>query len=258
MKNAYFDYLNIPVISLENLDVSWVDTLRNHGITPHKEARIWLNSIGMTPNDNLELFIERTIIGCAQQFNFWQDNPGMRSETVWEWLRSDYRYIPDNWNLYSIRTIIHNEVGKFIHENRPLYKAINRAEFWHDMNKVFNPIPGFWDPVYKKVFLVQYILTDLGICFRGWKNTGYGCIDYNLLIVFKYFGILDFPDLEWHNKIDLDAYRLKAYSICYHTCKVLNMTPSELDGYAFLGGRYLRKKTEYQVNIPKVYNETNY
>jgi hypothetical protein len=78
MKNMYFDYLGIPILPVKNIDITWVDTLQNHGITPHKEARMWLDSIGMNPYDNLELFIEKVIIGCAQQFNFWQNNPGMR------------------------------------------------------------------------------------------------------------------------------------------------------------------------------------
>ncbi len=224
-----------------------------------KGERDWEKNIGINPQQRPEEFLRKAILACSQQFNFWQDNVAKMagSSVVWDWVREEDEKYFNCLNLpcirNAVRTSIENWLSKF---SVPLLHSIQRKRFWQEFNTVSNL--GVGDIVYKKAILLKMLCDDVG--FKVWNRDswGYGCIDYNLLIVFDYFQMFQLPisGRIWA-KDDLDYYRLQTYSYCKFFVERYCMKPSDLDGLLWIVGRRIRK-INGDLIIPQVINEINY
>lgn len=228
------------------------------GIPFYSQNRNWEKFVGKKEIE--EEFIKRVIHICAQEFNFWQEDKKIRSIHPFEWGRKEKSWEELDWNLIDKRLLIKDQTEKFIQlwENN-LLDALKNPLFWKQMNSAFNLIE---DPVYKKVILVKYILEESGFnnLIYDVDNWGFGCIDYNIPLVFNFFGIIDLSKIDkgnfYFNKENFDQIRIELYQYCIYITETLNIKSSHLDEFLFIAGRKLRKQFNQQ--IPKVLDETNY
>jgi len=238
---------------------------KDFGLKIQKEPRNWVNEVGIEPLNlaNKEEFVRRVVFAASQEFNFWQSDAkaqGLNSSHPFKWIRDEVAWEDIPWNLLGTREKIRSQTEKFIWEWQPLHSAVEQQEFWIQMNSAFN-LPGKEDPVFKKPILVKMILEDMGFG-NIWKSNswGFGCIDYNILIAFDYYGLIEIdPSIQkdkYYPKDYMDSLRKEAYDICYSYVS-LGYDPSNLDLYLYLLGRKVRKKFGDEL-IPWVKNETNY
>ena len=181
-----------PALKSFYVDLSFINKIEDSfNLTLRSTPRNWSNVVGLLPPQT-ELFIERSIRGASQQFNFWQERSkerNLKSENVFEWVREKKEWNDIPWNLIKKRNIIQKQTEEFINTWRPLKLSIEQKAFWIEMNKAFN-LEGFSDPVFKKPILVKMILEDSGFISIYKKDSwGFGCIDYNIPIVLDYYNI---------------------------------------------------------------------
>lgn len=245
-----------PKVQKFKVDINFLDKIKKDFIInpPLK----WSKILGADPEKQSELFIKRAILGCSQQFNFWQDRMGnLSSSIVFQWAKGKLDWTDITWNLVDQRLEIFTKVNEFISSWQPLIQALEMKEFWEEMNWAFNP-PYLSDPVYKKPILVKYILENNGFKKNIYerKKWGWGCVDYNIPIALNHYGLINL-EKEYYEKAEFDAIRLHIYSLCYNIVQQAKISPFKLDYQLFSVGRILRKETGEHL-LPKVLNETNY
>jgi hypothetical protein len=247
---------------MEGVSLPGVEVLQNPIFDWEKVnvgVRKWDWAMGISPTQNPELFIQRAIIGCCMQFNFWQDRTEgstLSAELVWKWIRGEAPLEDVFQNLVTVREAILNQTMEYVAWWKPLVHAIRRMDFWAGLNGVYN-LAGGEDPVFKKVILAKMMLEDSGFFVAGGSEWGHACVDYNVLISLNHLGILQVPGGSWA-KSKLDRVRIAAYWVCEHLLReAKDVTASALDAVMFFAGRRLRKEFGGEL-IPQVEGETNY
>jgi hypothetical protein len=194
--------------------------------------------------------VRRAVLGSAGQFNFWERNgkiewkTGFNSDSwfcfVREYCSEGQQEIKERikntlnyYNLPDIRIKLIENTEKFLAESSDLVSCIRDPYWWEALSHVFGG-----DPLKKRETLLWMILTDLGIDAQEQKK---GCIDYNIILLFRFLGIITGFDGNIFTLYDETRLReecLKAVE--YILEKRPDLSISELDFHLWSEGRQIR------------------
>lgn len=216
----------------------------------------WKEIVFKDKEVSVDEMIEGFILGVGLQFNFRgvkKNGERWKSEDVWEWVRRGYDWkILEGINLINERKMIVEEVRRYIEKwkKKGWEKVFRSRRFWKGLNKVYNL--GRGDIVWKKCSLLNMILKKEGIMD---KYLWYGCVDYNVLRVFEYWGLIEVDEKRLDKKY-IDKLRKRSYKICKYIVKRYGVDVDELDSWLFSEGRRLG----YELKIRRICleNEINY
>lgn len=207
-------------------------------------VRDWSGLVGLKVEDNKEEFIRRVIVGCSLNFNYIEEGvEGLKSEVLWDWVKGGMkREELKKFNLVSIREGLYDRcVGwldglKFGMYGMELSYRVKFERFWNELWVVYGK-----DVVSKRVNLVRMILKESGIEIWDMDKKEI-VVDYNLLGVMKYVGLIDYEGGFKDKKKDVDKLRVKVYEVMEGLIEVCEEDESWLDGLLFWVGRKLREK----------------
>lgn len=220
-------------------------------------VRDWSEMVGVGL-DNVEEFVKRVIYGCSLNFNYVEEGvEGLKSEVLWKWVRDGYEMEGlKKFNLVEVRLKKFELCEWWIRGVMGLYKleeVIKWEWFWNDLWCVYG-----MDKVSKRINLCRMMLKDMGL--KIWDmNKEEIVVDYNLLCVFKYMGVIDYKGDFKDEKEEVDKLRVEVYRVMeglLEEVKKEGKDGSWLDGLLFMLGRELRKRD--LVNVCLYYGCVDY
>jgi len=208
-------------------------------------VRDWSWMIGVRREENEEDFISRVLMGCSLNFNYVEGGiEGLRSEVLWDWVRSGMeREELRKFNLVEKRLECYDSCKWFIfrlmfdiYSGRDLKEWIKLEVFWKELSKIYGS-----DIVDKRVNLVRMILKESG--FEIWDmDKKEIVVDYNLMGVMKYLGVVDYKGNFEDSKEEVDKIRVEVYKVMEELLEGDDKDESWWDGLLFFIGRELRKR----------------
>jgi len=208
-------------------------------------VRDWSWMVGVKV-EKVEEFIKRVVLGCSLNFNYVEGGiEGLCSEVLWSWVRKgifDIRDL-DKFNLVEKRKEMFEKcerwLWKYLWYNGEwsiLRYVVKEEWFWDELKVVYGG-----DVVSKRVNLVRMILKESGIEIWGMDRKEV-VVDYNIMCVMKYLGVIDYEGDFKDNKEYVDEVRKRVYVIVEKLIDVSGKDESWLDGLMFFIGRELRKR----------------
>jgi hypothetical protein len=226
--------------------------------------KLWHELLGTSPETKSQKIIEQAIYGSIGQFNFWEDTT-IVGEGVIAWAENRnssnwYAFIRDDrvgcWgsmaekhklNLIDKRLSFLSDAERFIKDSGDLEKCIKDPVWWNALSAVFGG-----DPLKKRETLLWITLTDLGFKVPEQKR---GCIDYNIILLFRYLGLIkgyagNIFTLYEETKIRYECLTVINYILGHSKQHKLGLTISNLDAWLWAEGRKLRRSLPREVWDP--------
>lgn len=146
---------------------------------------MWCHLLGVSDPFNEEKFLKRSIVSAGGNFNFWQKD----KKIVWPNLNSNdwFKVVRGikpitEMNMVDERMKMLDASINLINESS-LPTDLADKHWWEVLSSVYGG-----DPLKKRETLLWFMLNDLG--YKKALQPNWGCIDYNIMLYFRYNGIV--------------------------------------------------------------------
>ena len=205
-------------------------------------VRDWSGMVGIKKEEDEEEFIRRVVLGNSLNFNYLEEGiKGLSSNNLWEWVREGM-YVEglNKFNLVELRKEMYMRCWYFVNYvysiGGNLKEEVKREMFWLKLWEVYGE-----DVCWKRVNLVRMMLKESGV--EIWdKDKVNVVVDYNLMCVFKYLGVINYEGDFKDKKEGVNLNRMIVYEWVIGLIEVSGKDESWLDGLMFFVGRKLREK----------------
>lgn len=205
-------------------------------------VRDWSWMVGVNVKEDMEEFIYRVVMGCSLNFNYLEGGvEGLKSEVLWDWVKDGMKVRDlEKFNLVDIRRKLFMDCWYYVNWiysiGDKLMDVVKEKGFWYGLWREYGE-----DVCWKRVNLVRMILKESGV--EVWEMERKEIVvDYNLLCVMKYMGVIDYKGDFKDEKKEVDKLRLKVFDVVKELLEVSGKDESWLDGLLFFIGRELRKR----------------
>jgi len=199
----------------------------------------WLGKEETLPSLENEAFasytLQQAILGTIGNFNFWEEEGVIKWSGVdsSDWFKV-VRIEKSIWdmNLPKIRKIFWDSAIENM-QKFPIHKIYDES-WWNRLTELYGH-----DPLKKRETLLWIILTDLG--FQNLPIQNKGCIDYNIILAFRYLGIVIGYKGNIFNLREETELRFECLHVIESILKARpDLSISDLDSLLYRFGRYIR------------------